>query len=259
MSNPFVWIFVFCFGLCVGSFLNVCISRLPEGGSIIHPGSRCPKCNTPIRFYDNIPVLSYILLGGRCRQCRTGISPRYPVIELVTGAMACCIFLKYGPSASALIYFIFSAALIAVTFIDIDHQIIPDEISLPGIPAGFATSFVLAGLTYTDALLGILTGGGSLFLLAMGYHLATGKEGMGGGDIKLLAMNGAFIGWKGVIFTIFISSVIGTLVGMAFMAIFRKNLKFAIPFGPFLSLGAIVYLFFGQSIINWYFLMSRPY
>ncbi|MFP3980995.1 MAG: prepilin peptidase [Desulfobacterales bacterium] len=259
MSNLIIGVFFFCIGLCIGSFLNVCISRLPRGLSIVNPGSRCPQCGTSIRFYDNIPVLSFLLLGAKCRGCGESISVRYPAVELLTGIMACGIVLKYGPTIPALIYFLFIAALIVVAFIDLGHRIIPDRISLTGVVAGLAASFVLPEITWTDSLIGILAGGGSLFAVAMGYYLLTGKEGMGGGDIKLLAMIGAFTGWQGVVFTIFAASAAGTAVGLVLMALAGKNLKFAVPFGPFLSLGAVVYLFFGQAIIHWYLMGFRPY
>jgi leader peptidase (prepilin peptidase)/N-methyltransferase len=178
---------------------------------------------------------------------------RYPLVELLSGLFALMSFLKYGFSWEAVIYFLFIAALLTITFIDIDHQIIPDIISLPGIPIGFAASFALTAITYIDSLLGILIGGGSLFLVAWVYHLLTKKEGMGGGDIKLLAMIGAVIGWKGVLFTIFVASAIGTVSGLLVMLKARRSLKLAIPFGPFLAIGGIAYIFFGPELIAWYF------
>lgn len=259
MSNPILWLLVFCAGLCVGSFLNVCISRIPRGQSIVRPGSRCPDCGTPIAFYDNIPLVSYVLLRARCRACQSPISIRYPLVELLAGVLACCVLFKYGISLSAVVYFLFISALLAVTGIDIDHRIIPDRISLAGIPAGFVASLILPGITWADSLAGILAGGGSLLAVAWGYYLFTGSEGMGGGDIKLLAMIGAFVGWKGVIFTIFVASLTGTLVGVALMAAAGKNLKFAVPFGPFLALGAGAYVFFGNAVIYWYLYGVRPW
>ena len=243
----------FVFGLCVGSFLNVCIFRIPAGKSIVFPGSTCPQCHTAIRFYDNIPVLSYILLGGKCRNCKASISVRYPLIELLTGFFAVCTFLKFGVTVSALIYFAFIAVLLAITFIDIDHRIIPDVISLPGIIVFFLAALFLPDMNWKQSLLGVAIGGGSLFLVAWGYHLLTKKEGMGGGDIKLLAMIGALVGWKGVFFTIFISSAVGTLIGLGVMLITRQNMKLAVPFGPFLAIGAVTYIFFGPELIYWYF------
>ncbi|MFZ0483955.1 MAG: prepilin peptidase [Desulfobacterales bacterium] len=254
MINVLFVSLVFMFGLCIGSFLNVCIYRVPSSTSIINPSrSFCPQCNSTIQFYDNIPVLSYLWLRGRCRNCKAPISFRYPLVELMTGTLAIAILFKFGLTLEGAIYFVFMSSLLVITFIDIDHKIIPDIISLPGIPIGLAASFVLPAMTFTSSLLGLLAGGGSLLLVAWTYSLITRKEGMGGGDIKLLGMIGAFVGWKGVIFTIFAASLTGTLVGMIVMLLKGKNLKFAIPFGPFLSIGAMSYVFFGEKVLIWYF------
>lgn len=242
----------FIFGICIGSFLNVCIFRLPAGKSIVHPPSSCPGCGTAIRFYDNIPVLSWLILRGQCRHCHTPIAMRYVMVEILGGLMAVCVYLGFGPSVQGLIYYAFIAALLVITFIDIDHRIIPDAISLPGIPVGFAASFFIPSLGWADSLIGILAGGGSLYAVAWGYQLITGKEGMGGGDIKLLAMIGAFIGWKGVLLTIFLGSALGTVVGLAAMLVERKDMKMRIPFGPFLATGAVISIFFGNELIAWY-------
>jgi leader peptidase (prepilin peptidase)/N-methyltransferase len=258
MSHYFIDIFVFIFGLCIGSFLNVCIYRLPESKSIVQPRSMCPHCGTLIRFYDNIPIFSYIALRGRCRHCSAPIAWRYPVVELISGVFALGVYLSYGFRFEALVYYVFIATLLVITFIDIDHQIIPDVITLPGIPVFFAASFALKQIGFVESILGILVGGGSLFLVAWLYHLLTKKEGMGGGDIKLLAMIGAVIGWKGVLFTIFVASAVGTLVGMLIMLKTRKTMKLAVPFGPFLALGGITYILFGPQLINWYFNLLRP-
>lgn len=257
MINYFNEIWVFIFGLCVGSFLNVCIYRLPESKSIVHPRSMCPQCGALIRFYDNFPILSYLLLRGKCRHCKTPISFRYPVVELLSGLFAVGVFLKYGLSLEAVIYYIFIATLLVITFIDIDHQIIPDIITLPGIPICFVTSFALPHITYIESIMGILIGGGSLFMVAWLYHLLTKKEGMGGGDIKLLGMMGAIIGWKGVLFTIFAASAVGTVSGMLIMLKTRKSMKLAVPFGPFLAIGCIAYIFFGPQLIVWYINLLR--
>ena len=258
MVNLFAEVVAFIFGLCIGSFLNVCIYRIPESKSIVHPGSTCPSCGTPIRFYDNIPVLSYVALRGKCRHCKASISFRYPVVELLSGLFAVSTVLKYGITLEAAVYYAFIAALLAITFIDIDHQIIPDVITLPGIPVFFAASFVLPNITFVESVLGILIGGGSLFLVAWLYHLVTKKEGMGGGDIKLLGMMGAVIGWKGVLFTIFVASAIGTICGILIILKARKTMKLAVPFGPFLAIGGIAYIFFGPQFISWYFNLLRP-
>jgi len=175
------------------------------------------------------------------------------MIELMAGLFAVCVYLKFGLTPEALIMYIFVASLIVITFIDLDHRIIPDAISLPGIPIGFVASFFSPVITYLESLIGILVGGGSLLLVAWVYGLITHKEGMGGGDIKLLAMIGAFVGWQGVLLTIFLSSAIGTLCGLLVMLRSGKNMKMAIPFGPFLAMGAMIHIFFGRELIFWYF------
>ncbi|MDX9786624.1 MAG: prepilin peptidase [Desulfobacterales bacterium] len=261
MDLFFPTLIVFLFGLCVGSFLNVCIYRLPKGNSIVRPRSMCPVCHTTLQARDNIPILSYLFLGGKCRQCRTPIPLRYPLVELITGLLALAIVFRFSLTPAALIFFVFSAALIVVTFIDIDHQIIPDVITLPGIFIFFAASFLLPHSDLKTplirSLLGILSGGGSLFLVAWAYHALTGKEGMGGGDIKLLAMIGALLGWQGVLFTIFTGSTAGCLVGLLLMRSSQQKMKLRVPFGPFLSLGALLYVFWGPHLIHWYFNLLR--
>ncbi|MCK4390791.1 MAG: prepilin peptidase [Desulfobacterales bacterium] len=250
-----IWIFLF--GLAVGSFLNVCIYRLPRSLSLIRPRSMCPDCQARIAFYDNVPVASYVWLRGRCRHCGTAISLRYPIIELVSGLFAVAVFARYGLSWQGLFLYALVAALLVITFIDIDHQIIPDVITFPGIGVGFLTSFVSGHVTYKESLFGIILGGGVLLLVALGYYLLTKREGMGGGDIKLLAMIGAFLGWKAVIFTIFVGSAVGTVVGVALALRKEEGRRLAIPFGPFLSLGALLYIFFGPQIIGWYVALLR--
>lgn len=245
-------LYIFIVGLCLGSFLNVCIYRLPENRSIVRPPSACGVCGRPIRWYDNIPVLSYIALRGRCRHCKASFSVRYPIVELLTGLFALAIWFQFGPTPQSAVYFAFIASLLVITFIDIDHRIIPDVISLPGIGLGFGCSFLVPHLSWSNSLIGILVGGGVLFLVIYGYYLVTGVMGMGLGDVKLLAMIGAFIGWQGVLFTIMASSFIGTIVGVAEMIRTRQGLKLAIPFGPFLAMGAVLYIFFGPQLIEWY-------
>jgi len=249
---------VFFFGLCIGSFMNVCIFRLPDPHrSIIHPRSMCPACNTPIPLYDNIPVLSYFLLKRKCRRCKASISFRYPLVELLAGLFALCAYFRFGISYAAIIYFSFIATLLVITFIDLDHQIIPDRITLPGIPAFFIASLFLPTIKLKDSLLGLLIGGGTLLLIGWAYQMITKKEGMGGGDIKLLAMIGVLLGWQGVLFTVFAASGIGTIAGILAMIQQRKDMKLAIPFGPFLSLGAILYVFFGSKILTRYLNVLR--
>lgn len=240
------------FGAMVGSFLNVCISRLPKGESIVTPGSHCPDCGHPIKFYDNIPLISYLLLGGKCRSCKRSISAQYPLIEGVTALSSLLLFSKHGLSLSYLFYFSFIAALIVITVIDLYHQIIPDVISIPGIVVGLLGALIIPYITFFNSLIGILLGGGSLFLVATLYQWLFKREGMGGGDVKLLAMIGAFLGWEAVILTILLSSLVGSITGIVIMALKGKDFKYAIPFGPFLSLGAVIALFGQSEIVSWY-------
>lgn len=257
------YIFAFIFGAVVGSFLNVCICRLPRDESIVFPPSHCPKCDFKIPFYDNIPIFSYLILRGKCRSCDLPISVQYPLVELVNALLTLFLFMKFGASLTFLVLFIFCSALVVITFIDLEHQIIPDVISLPGIPLGFISSFFISDLYHEgmllgwkSSLIGIVVGGGSLWLVATGYELLTRKEGMGGGDIKLLAMMGAFLGWPAIPFVIFTSSLIGSVIGVTVMLIQKKDSKLAIPFGPFLALGAVLYIFFGNQVIHWYMGLS---
>ncbi len=242
----------FVFGAVVGSFLNVCIFRLPAEESIVFPPSKCPHCGTPIRPYDNVPILSYIVLRGRCRACAATISARYPLVEALTGFAGLACVWRWGSSVEALVAFAFLAALIVVTFIDLDHQIIPDVISLPGIAIGLALSLILDRPGFVNAAVGVLLGGGLLYAVAFAYEWWTGREGMGGGDIKLLAMIGAFLGWRAVPLTLLLASFSGSLVGVGVMIARRANSQVAIPFGPFLAAGAVCALFFGEALIHWY-------
>lgn len=251
-ETGFTGISAFIFGTCIGSFVNVCIHRIPNSTSIIYPPSACPHCNTQIRFYDNIPLLSYLWLRGRCRHCNTSISFRYFLVEIIGGGFALATLLNFGFTFEGLIYYGFITVLLIISFIDIDSKTIPDMITIPGIPVFFFASFALPKVTYIDTALGILAGGGSLFIVALTYYLLTKKEGMGGGDIKLLAMIGAIIGWKGILFTVFIASAVGTLAGLLMMLSTKSNMKMAVPFGPFLSIGAIIYIFFEAPMTFWY-------
>jgi len=242
----------FVLGACIGSFLNVCIYRIPAGESIVSPPSRCLKCGERIRWYQNIPLLSWIFLAGKCAACQSNISIRYPLIEALTGWLFLAVVYYWGLGWVSLIFWIFVSLLVIVTFIDLDHQIIPDVISLPGIVLGFVGSFLIPWVTWTDSIFGILLGGGSLFLVAAGYELLTKNEGMGGGDIKLLAMIGAFLGWKAVLPIIFISSLLGTLVGVPLVLFKRDAGRLKLPFGPFLSASAVIWLFWWENLLSWY-------
>jgi leader peptidase (prepilin peptidase)/N-methyltransferase len=246
-------IFLALAGAAVGSFLNVCISRLPGGVSIVSPPSRCPGCLQPIRYYDNIPLISYLVLRGRCRDCGEPISLKYPLVELITALMALLLYWKFGLTLKYPVAFIFVGALIVITFIDLDHQIIPDSITLPGIPLFWLGAVFVMGLTWLDATLGLLIGGGCLYAIAVGYELLTKREGMGGGDIKLLAMVGAFLGWQSLLFILLVSSVIGAVVGMTIMILKGRDMKYAVPFGPFLSAAAVAYLFAGAWAVEQFF------
>jgi leader peptidase (prepilin peptidase)/N-methyltransferase len=242
--------FVFIFGAVVGSFLSVCIFRLPAETSIVKPRSQCPHCHHPIRFYDNIPIISFIVLRGKCRDCGGKISWRYPLVELITALLALLLFLKFGLTLIFLTFFIFTAVLIVITFIDLDHQIIPDVLTLPGIPVFFLLAIFVVKIPWLEALIGLLIGGGVLFAIAFVYELLTKREGMGGGDIKLLAMIGGFLGWKSLIFILLFSSFSGAIVGITAMIIKKQDMKYAVPFGPFLSAAAVAYLFWGDAFMH---------
>jgi len=251
-------VFAFVFGLVLGSFLNVCIYRVPLKKSIVRPPSSCPNCGAGIRFYDNIPVISYLLLLGRCRHCRARISLLYPLVELITGLLSLTLFIEFGLSFKTISLFLFTAALIVIAFIDLQHKIIPDVISLPGILFGLAFSFFpSSGISPVDALLGAVGGGGFLYLVGTAFEKVTGREGMGGGDVKLLAMIGAWMGWKALPFIVLISSLSGAVIGGASLIISRQGVRSRIPFGPFLALGALVFLFFGNEIVLWFYRMGR--
>ncbi|MEE4362632.1 MAG: prepilin peptidase [Desulfotignum sp.] len=256
MTNQLMWTLIsaFIFGACVGSFLNVCIHRIPRHASIVSPGSACPACGTPIPFYANIPVISFLALRGRCLFCGTAISWRYPLVEALTGAAGVLVCLRFGLTLEAVVWFAFAATLLLVSFIDLDFQIIPDRISIPGIFTFALLAWFVLDMPISAIGFGILAGGGILYTVALAYYLIRRQEGMGGGDIKLLAMIGAATGVPGVLFTLFAGSVLGTAAGIAGMAVHpKKGAQMRIPFGPFLSAGAILYVFFGEFLIRWYF------
>lgn len=254
------------FGLVIGSFLNVCIYRLPRGKSIVSPPSACPRCSTPLRPWENIPVVSYLFLRGRCRGCGEPISLRYPLVELLNGALYVLVVYTFGTGWHLPLLFAFVSALVVITFIDLDFQIIPDVITLPGIVIGLAAAslvlpdpFALGSVTpqdaqivgITNAAIGFLLGGGLFYLIAV-----LSRGGMGGGDIKMMAMVGAFMGWKAVLLTTFLGSLAGSLIGV-FLILFKgKGRKTRIPFGPFLALGAVITLFLGEPLLRWYFTLS---
>ena len=247
----------FILGSVVGSFLNVCIYRLPLKFSIISPPSHCPFCKRPIPFYENIPILSYILLRGKCSRCNAPISLQYPFVELLTGLITLALTLRFGLSLTTLVYFIFTSALLVITFIDLKYQIIPDVISLPGIGIGLLASLVLPSISFLDSLLGILVGGGSLLIISYTYYFLTKREGMGLGDVKLLAMIGSFLGWQGALMGVITGAFVGTLAGVLLMVREKRSSQHPIPFGPFLSIGAISFIFFGKEMIMVYLSLGR--
>ncbi|MFO0754706.1 MAG: prepilin peptidase [Thermodesulfovibrionales bacterium] len=264
MMDVYPPFFAFLFGLVVGSFLNVCIYRLPRDMSIISPPSACPRCSTPIRPWENIPLASYLFLRGRCRTCGERISPRYPLVELGNGLLYWAVLAAFGAGWHLPFLFALVSALVVITFIDLDFQIIPDRITLPGIVIGLiGASFLLPdpfgrtspALTdpalivgFRNSLIGLLAGGGLFYFIAV-----ASRGGMGGGDIKMMAMVGAFMGWKSILLTTFIGSLTGSAVGIFLMLFRGKGRKAKIPFGPFLAFGSLVSLFFGGIIIRWYF------
>jgi len=244
--NFFGDIVPFVFGSIIGSFLNVCIFRIPEEKSIVSPGSHCPECGRHIAWYDNIPILSYFILAGKCRQCKKPIPVQYPLVEGLTAVLAFFLAKRFGFTAEFLVFFVFTCSLIVVSFIDLRHFIIPDLISIPGIFAGILASWFLTDTGLKNSLLGFALGFVFLFVVAEGYRLVTGREGMGGGDVKLIGMIGAFTGWQGVLFTIFGGSLTGIIVGSIALLISGKDSKTPIPFGPFLSLSSVVYVLIGN-------------
>jgi leader peptidase (prepilin peptidase)/N-methyltransferase len=252
-------------GALIGSFLNVVIGRWPEGKSVVRPHSACPRCDAPIAWYDNVPVFSYLALGARCRYCRTFISPRYPLVECLTALLSWLTFLRFVPDpghvggaqvAEYLFYFAFVAALIAITFIDFDWHLIPDEISLWGIGVGIVgvTALDRAGwgiVPWWSSILGAVLGAGVLLMVRLAYYLVRRREGMGLGDVKMLAMMGAFLGvHPALMFIIFVSSFLGSVVGILSMVLFRRDLKYELPFGPFLAIGGLLYLLWGYRVVE---------
>ncbi|MCC6712411.1 MAG: prepilin peptidase [Candidatus Dadabacteria bacterium] len=269
-ESPFpLYVFAFIFGSVVGSFLNVCIYRLPREESIVFPPSHCPSCGGAIRFYHNIPIFGYLALGGKCADCDSRISPVYPLVEALAGVTAAAVLWRFGLTMEAGFYLALIYALIVITFVDIEHMIIPNVITIPGILVGLVfgalstdwgasralmerVGYDLGGflillneVPFLDSVFGLLIGGGVLYIIAFLYSALRKREGMGMGDVKLLAMLGAFLGWEGVVFIMLVSSVLGTAAGL--LVIFRKkgDLKYALPFGPFLSIAAVIYIFTG--------------
>ncbi len=249
---------LFVFGLLLGSFGNVVIHRLPLGESVVRPRSRCPGCRQPIAWYDNVPVFSWLLLRGKCRKCSQAISVRYPLVELITGCLFVAILQKYGISWTTLELLIFSWSLVIVSFIDIDHMILPDVFTLSGVAIGLVGAALNPEREFLPSLVGVLFGGGFLWLIAYLYLVFRKEEGMGGGDIKLLAWIGALLGWTALPFVVLLSSILGAAVGLGLALRRKAGLRSAIPFGPYLALGALVYILGGDKLGVWYVSLFLP-
>ena len=240
------------FGLVIGSFLNVVIARLPEHRSLWRPGSACPSCGAAIAWHDNIPILSYVALRGHCRACSAVIPWRYPVVEAATALLFVAAFERFGATADFVVAAVLLAALIAITAIDLRLQIIPDAITLPGIIVGFLANLATLRVSWVDSAIGIAVGGGIFWAILEGSLLLTGREGMGGGDVKLGAMLGAFLGWKVALLSIFLAVLLGGVVALMLLGSRITGRKDPIPFGPFLAAGGAAGLFCGERLVTWY-------
>ena len=260
-------------GLIIGSFLNVCILRIPAGLSVVRPSSRCPKCHAEIKPYDNIPVLSWLILGGKCRGCKTTISPMYPAIEFLTGVLFVVCYLLFGESLATAKWSMLSALLVVLTATDIRERILPDVVNLSGFVIGILFSFFMVPtdgaslwlsnlmfefppprpvLSVVDALLGAAVGAGLLWIVGEGYFKLRGKEGMGLGDVKMMGMVGAFLGVKRTLLTVLFGSLLGSVIGIVIISVSRKGRDYELPFGAFLGLGALLVIYFGTPLLNWY-------
>jgi len=273
LNTATIGAFVFLFGLVLGSFLNVCIVRIPSGKSVVLPASACPKCGTPIRPYDNIPVLSYLFLGGKCRGCKTRISPMYPLVEFLNGVLFLGCFLEFGLTIEALKWAIFSSVILVLIFTDLRERLLPDVVNYTGLGMALALSFFAQPtdgtarwlssfvfdypppapvLSLADALLGAAVGSGLLWLVSEAYFRLRGREGMGFGDVKMMLMAGAFLGVKRTLLTIMAGSLLGSILGIAFILSRRTDSDYELPFGTFLGFAAILAVFFGTPLVNWY-------
>ena len=266
-------IFVFLFGLIIGSFLNVCIVRIPGGKSIVLPASACTKCGAAIRPYDNIPMVSYLVLGGKCRKCKNPISAMYPLVELLTGLLFLGCYEAFGLTPEALKWAIFSAIMVVLVFTDLRERILPDVVNYTGFALGLGLSFFTSPfdgtalaiakrifefpppapvLSFADAVLGAAAGSGLLWLVSEVYFRLRGREGMGLGDVKMMLMAGAFLGLKRTLLTIFAGSILGSVLGIAVIVARRKDSDYELPFGTFLGMAALLVVFFGTPMVNWY-------
>jgi leader peptidase (prepilin peptidase) / N-methyltransferase len=244
---------LFILGAILGSFGNVCIYRIPAGESVVTPGSHCQKCQYAIPWYLNIPILGWFFVRGRCKNCGEPVSFRYPLVEFLVGLSFTLLYLRYGWSWTLLEYSVFVWGIIISSFIDIDHMILPDVFTLSGIVLGLVGSVLNPERQYLNALVGVVFGGGFLYMVAYFYYVFRKIEGMGGGDIKLLAWVGAYLGWKAIPFTLVCSSFLGLFIGVAYLKVTKQDMKTGIPFGPFLAFGALIYTFFDISPFWTYF------
>jgi leader peptidase (prepilin peptidase)/N-methyltransferase len=251
MPNPAMTALMALFGLAIGSFLNVCIYRLPRRMSIVSPPSRCSACGHRLSWFENIPLVSYMVLRGRCCSCRAPVSLQYPIVELITAAMFAGLWWYYGPDLLLVPRLLLGCALIVLFFVDLEHQLLPNAITLPGILIGFVFS-LLTEPGWISSLLGVLLGGGVLYATAEGYYRIRGEEGLGMGDVKMLAMIGAFLGWQLTLVTLFMASFAGSNIGGLLILFGGGGMKTALPFGTFLALGAAISATAGPSLLNWY-------
>ncbi|MFP5518671.1 MAG: prepilin peptidase [Bdellovibrionia bacterium] len=258
LGEPFWLVVFFIFGALMGSFANVIIYRMPKGQSIVLPGSHCQSCQKPVRWFDNIPIFSWFILKGKCRHCGAKYSFRYVLVELLTAGLFALAFHYFGFTWSLLEALLFLFPIVVCIFIDFDHMILPDEFTLSGIVIGLLGAWLNPSREFMPALLGVFFGGGFLWALAYLYYVFTKNEGMGGGDIKLLAWIGAVLGWEAIPFVIMSSAITGSIVGLTLAIRSREGLKTAIPFGPYLALGGVLYLFGGQTIGDWYLQLFFP-
>jgi leader peptidase (prepilin peptidase)/N-methyltransferase len=238
-------------GAVIGSFLNVCVYRLPLGRSVVFPVSACPRCRHELSWFENVPIISWLVLRGRCRSCRAPIGVRYPIIEAITAGMFAGAWWLYGPTPLFASRVVFACALIVLFAIDLEHHLLPNVITLPGIVVGVLFSFFTEP-GWVDSLIGVLVGGGSLLSMFYLYLAVRKKEGMGMGDPKMLAMIGAFLGWKMTLVALMFASLTGSLFGLAMLGTRRGGLESMLPFGCFLALGAAVAATVGPAVLDWY-------
>ncbi len=242
---------VIALGLVWGSFFNVCIHRIPRGESVLRPKSRCPACGRPLAWYDNLPIVGYLALGARCRWCRASISAQYPLVEATTALLFLAQYRDVGWGSLLAARLVFTGALVVLFVIDLRHRILPNVITIPGIVVGVALSFFVPP-GWRDSIIGMLLGGGALLAIAELYRIVRREEGLGMGDVKMLAMIGAFLGWQLTLLTLFLSSLAGSVVGILMMVTRKGGLKYALPYGAFLAIGALVASLVGSEVIKWY-------